>query len=74
MHYYHISNIKWDTDGEEVGLPSNVLVFSDIPLEEDAASDALSDAFGFCHHGYEMAEFDGLITMVEGKVRSSFGE
>jgi hypothetical protein len=37
--------IDWDTDGEAVDLPTEVVVEVE---EEDEAADALSDRFGWC--------------------------
>lgn len=49
-------NIKWDTDGEEVDLPSVV----EIPQEvcNEAISDWLSDEYGFCHTGFELHNYN----------------
>ena len=55
-----VSDIDWDTDGEEVeGLPSTVEV--DVPADEclepedfeEWISDYLSDEYGFCHNGFK---------------------
>lgn len=57
---YLIKNIKWDTDGEEVDLPTEIEV--NIPNEDFAKytqeeiyeyiSDKITDVTGFCHKGY----------------------
>lgn len=41
-------NIVWDTDGEEVNLPSDIIleVSDDLDVEEEGA-DVLSDEHGF---------------------------
>ena len=41
-----IITINWDTDGENVGLPKEVLVPGFI--SDDEVSDYLSDTYGFC--------------------------
>ena len=41
-----IKNIHWDTDGEEINLPTEVFIEEDINEEEIA--DYLSDKYGFC--------------------------
>lgn len=45
------TNIDWDTDGEDVDLPTEI----DIPegmTDEDDISDYISDKTGFCHKGF----------------------
>lgn len=42
---YRIYNIEWDTDGEKVNLPSEVIAC--IPDDIEFA-DYLSDTYGFC--------------------------
>lgn len=61
------SNIRWDTDGEEVpDLPTqeelivgeDILVYYGCPTMKDienAVSDYLSNEYGFCHFGFELA-------------------
>lgn len=46
-------NIAWDTDDEEVDLPTEI----DIPAEVDDedVADYLSDQTGFCHFGFQIA-------------------
>lgn len=51
-----ITAIQWDTEGETVDecrLPE-VVVMLDAPgnPDEDTISETLSDAFGFCHGGF----------------------
>lgn len=41
-----IITVDWDTDGEDVGLPEEVLVPGFI--SDDEVSDYLSDIYGFC--------------------------
>lgn len=52
-----ITAIQWDTDGEELdecALPETVVML-DAPgnPDEDTISETLSDAFGFCHGGFQ---------------------
>ena len=42
---YRIYNIEWDTDGEEVDLPSEIT--ARVPDDTEFA-DYLSDTYGFC--------------------------
>ena len=54
-----IFNIKYDTDGEEVELPDELIM--NIPkgaTDEtivDLASDYISDTTGFCHEGFDVS-------------------
>jgi hypothetical protein len=45
--------IDWDTDGEDIDLPTEI----DIPAEVDDedVADYLSDQTGFCHFGFQIA-------------------
>lgn len=55
-------NIQWDTDGEDIDLPKEMIVdvdedhFNDDP--DEAVGDAVSDESGFCHNGlsYEIVQ------------------
>ena len=47
-----ITDIDWETDGEDVELPSSVMVPSD--LEEDEIADYLSDNYGWLVNGFVM--------------------
>ena len=52
-------NIIWDTDGENVVLPTEI----DIPNgmdNEDEISDYISDVTGFCHYGFEL-DYNGMV-------------
>jgi len=56
---YLITEIKWDTDGQEVDLPSKVLVVNGtglLDVDEFDICNALSDHFGFCHFGFQIDE------------------
>jgi hypothetical protein len=46
-----IFDIKWDTDGEDVELPTEMDVPDD--LAEDEITDYLSDKTGFCVYSWE---------------------
>lgn len=57
-------NIEWDTDYEDVDLPTEVII--DNPTEEmceavggfdDVLADYLSDEYGFCVYGFD-ADFN----------------
>ena len=60
-----VNKIKWDTDGETIDeLPAAVIVHEeDLDVEDftneeevaDAISDFLSDVYGFCHFGFNIA-------------------
>ena len=41
-----IIKVDWDTDGEDVGLPEEVLIPGFVP--DDDVSDYLYDIYGFC--------------------------
>ena len=58
-----VSNIKWDTDGEDVDLPKKVVIkvtidnadlLEDIDGYADNLSDYLSDTYGYCHEGFNV--------------------
>ena len=59
---YITTNIKWDTDGEEVDLPQEIKV--DIPNDvfvkmdgqeiSDFISDYITNETGFCHKGFNV--------------------
>lgn len=48
-------DIDWDTDGEDVDLPNEILLPSGM-TDEDEISDYISDETGFCHNGFKLAE------------------
>ncbi len=52
-----ITNISWDTDGEDIELPTELyLNFSDMSkedIDDDFLSDYLSDTYGWCHNGFD---------------------
>lgn len=49
-------NIDWDTDGEDVDLPKEVVIPKSIASDEDAISDYLSNLTGFCHRGFSVTK------------------
>ena len=63
MMHLLLTNIEWDTEGEsreECALQESVFVL-DVDEHADvdeAISSQLSDAFGFCHYGYQSERFD----------------
>jgi hypothetical protein len=53
---YKITNIKWDTDEDELifeSLPQKVEI---TVTDEDDIADALSDEYGFCVFGFDYVE------------------
>lgn len=51
-YHYTITDIEWDTDGEDVRLPLEVSFTSDRRMSEDELGDYLTDTNGFCHNGF----------------------
>lgn len=55
---YKVTNIDWDTDGEQLNLPSecliNIEVSSDITEKEveESISNAITNMSNFCHNGF----------------------
>lgn len=47
-----VSDIKWETDGEVVDLPTEVEVDDD--LDEDEIADYLSDEYGWLVNGFSL--------------------
>ena len=57
MKRYRLFDIDWDTDGEDVDLPSEVIV--EIDDDQDIVydgADALSDQYGWCVNSFEIEE------------------
>ncbi len=56
--HYRATNIEWDTDGEDVDLPSKIDIPEDIETEaiedNEVISDYISDLTGFCHYGFSL--------------------
>ena len=68
-----VSDIKWETDGEVVDLPTEVEVDDD--LDEDDIADYLSDEYGWLVESFalpmdddDIDEFGMYVNEVEGKV------
>ena len=54
---YKVTNIKYDTDGENVSLPTELNIEVPTNLEdghevEEFISDEISNQTGFCHKGF----------------------
>ncbi len=54
-----VSYINWDTDGEAVGLPSQLLIpipdhvdTEEVDEVEDYIADTITEDTGFCHKGF----------------------
>ena len=57
MKWLNITNIDWDTDGENVPeLPQNLQYLADEDEVQDPSyiADRLSDEYGFCVNSYEV--------------------
>lgn len=68
-----VSNIKWDTDGEIVALPTEVEV--EDGLSDDEVADYLSDTYGWLVFSFALPmdddyidEFGMYVNEVEGRV------
>ena len=57
-----INDINWDTDGEIISLPQEVVyVMEDDELQDpNYIADRLSDEYGFCVFGYLIASVEDL--------------
>ena len=55
-----VTNIKWETDGYEVDLPTEVEV--DDNLDDDEIADYLSDEYGWLVNGEHVNEVEGKIS------------
>lgn len=55
---YLVTDIEYDTDGEEVDLPTTleIPVPNDEENIEDFISDKISDLTGFCHFGFNFVK------------------
>lgn len=53
-----IINISWETDGESIDLPSEVVIPEDVETERIA--DYLSDKYGWLVKSFEIAEVTGI--------------
>ena len=68
-----VTDIKWETDGEVVELPTEVEVDDD--LDEDEIADYLSDEYGWLVESFSLPmdnddidEFGMYVNEIEGKV------
>ena len=68
-----VTDIKWETDGEIVDLPTEVEV--DDNMDDDEIADYLSDTYGWLVNGFalpmdndDIDEFGQFVNEVEGKV------
>jgi len=52
-----ITDIQYDTDGEQIDLPPTLTMEVPVDTDEDEigelASDYISDVTGFCHFGFK---------------------
>lgn len=53
---YTVTNIKYDTDGEDIDLPTELEIEIPDDMEDDEIeeyiSDEISNRTGFCHKGF----------------------
>lgn len=70
-----VTNIKWDTDGEDIDLPKEMEVelpeYIDETDEDEVdeyVSDYISDETGFCHYGFDIKEVKTEAVMTPNKV------
>jgi hypothetical protein len=68
-----VSNIKWETDGETIDLPSEVEVNDN--MSDDEIADYLSDTYGWLVESFSLPmsdddidEFGMYVNETEGKV------
>lgn len=59
MAKYKVTDIKYDTDGEEIDLPKEleIEVATEFEIEDDLLdyiSDEISNITGFCHKGFKI--------------------
>lgn len=52
MAQFNVTNIVWDTDDEDLDLPTEEFVECD---DEDSISDTLSDMYGWCVESYSIS-------------------
>ncbi len=62
-HAFICTDIAWDTDGEDINLPTEMSVFlgdeiNDSEIIEELLRDYLSDTMGFCHYGFDWETVD----------------
>ena len=53
---YKVSNIKWDLEGENIDIPTEMVVEVDPNLDNyekmEYISDKITEQTGFCHKGF----------------------
>ena len=60
---FRVFNIKYDTDGQEIDLPTELfLTTEDRDEPEDELADLISDSTGFCHKGFEYEKTDSTFS------------
>ena len=52
------TNIKWDTDGESVDLPTEVIIPIGIGSTDEEIGNYLSDEYGWCVLSFEIEKED----------------
>jgi hypothetical protein len=63
MAKYKVTDIKYDTDGEEIDLPKEleIEVLEELETEDDFfdyISDEISNITGFCHKGFSVTKIN----------------
>jgi len=65
------TEIVWDTDGEDVDLPTETVVEVDDDCGDEQPADALSDKYGWCVQSVNRLsgpdEIDYIVTVSKGK-------
>ena len=57
MRKINFYNIDWDTDGEEIDLPTDVILTVDVDVKVSLeGADLLSDEYGFCVNSFSFQE------------------
>ena len=73
---YKATNIKWETDGCEVDLPSEINIpkrFIDKDgVDEEAVSDWLSYTFEYLHDGFEIVDEKDSVTDMQKLARDKW--
>ena len=60
-------NIIWDTDGEDIDLPTEIEI-PDYLIEDEDISDFITEATGFCHNGFTIEVKKGEENYGRGKM------
>ena len=57
MRKVNFYNINWDTDGENINLPTDIILTVDEDVEVSLeGADLLSDEYGFCVNSFSFQE------------------